>query len=216
MNKPFGRIVYKVFARALDVKDRLDAGQPVDFEATRHELLSLIRNEAEGRRLSDYSGDGVFLGARYALACWVDELFIIHCQSPWADQWKERALEFEIFRTNVAATKFWEQADIVLRHPGAPRASIAPGSDAVETFLLCVVLGFRGTHFDNPAKVREYVEELRPQLTRPIPWQSPRDLGVQTNVAPLLGRETLRRVVGVYGGLTLVLALVLLVLYRFF
>jgi type IV/VI secretion system ImpK/VasF family protein len=216
MTKPFGRIVYTVFAKALDIKDRLDAGQSLDLETVRHELLNLIRNEGEGRRLSDYGGDGVFLGARYALACWVDELFIIHCKSPWADEWKERPLEYEIFKTNVAATRFWEQADIVLRRPGAPRPSVQPGTDAVETFLLCVVLGFRGTYFDNPAKVREYVEEMRPQLTRPATWQAPRDLGVQTNVTPPVGRKMLRRVLGIYGSLTLVLALALLMLYRFF
>ena len=216
MNKPFGRIVYKVFSQALDVKDRLDRGEAVAFEAVRQELLNLIRSEGETRRMPDYGGDGIFLGARYALACWVDELFIIHCQSPWADDWKERLLEYEIFRTNLAATKFWEQADIVLRHPGSPRASIAPGPDALETFFLCVVLGFRGTYFDNPAKVREYVEEMRPQLARPAAWQPPRDLGVQTNVAPLVGRETLRRVVALYGGLTLVVGLLLLVVYQYF
>src|SRR5438105_2465956 len=159
MNKPFGRIVYKVFIRALDVKDRVDQNDPPDIEAVRQELLNLIRSEGEGRRMSDYSGDGEFLGARYALACWVDELFIMYCKPPWADQWKGRILEYEIFATRLRADKFWEQADIVLRHPGAPRASIAPGSDAVETFFLCVVLGFRGKYRDEPAKVRVYVEE---------------------------------------------------------
>jgi type VI secretion system protein ImpK len=214
MNKPFGRIVYKIIGRALDVKARLDNGEPVDIEAVRTELIGLVRSEGEGRRQPDYTGDGIFLGARFALACWVDELFIIHCPAAWADKWQERILEDEIFHTNVAATKFWEQADIVLRHPGAPRTSIAPGPDAVETFFLCIVLGFRGTYADNPAKVREYVEEMRPQLTRPAAWQGPRDLGVKTNCAPLVGRESLRRVVGTYGGLTLVVALVLLVLSR--
>ena len=53
-----------------------------------------------------------------------------------------------------------------------------------------MVLGFRGTYFDNPGKVREYVEEMRPMLTRPAAWQPPRDLGVQTNVAPLVGRQS--------------------------
>ena len=77
------------------------------------------------------------------------------------------------------------------------------------------MLGFRGTYFDNPGKVREYVEEMRPMLTRPTAWQPPRDLGVKTNVSPLVGRETLRRVVGIYGGLTLVVVLLLLALYRF-
>ena len=215
MNKPFGRIVNKVLSQSLDTKDRLDRGESPDIEAVRQQLISLIRSESEGRRLPDYAGDGVFLGARYALACWVDELFIIHCQPPWADDWKERTLDIELFGTNVAATKFWEQADIVLRRPGIPRTATQPGLEAVETFFLCTTLGFRGTYFDNPGKVREYVEEMRPMLTRPSSWQPPRDRGVQTNVSPLVGRETLRRVVGIYGGLTLLVILLLLVLYRF-
>jgi type VI secretion system protein ImpK len=215
MNKPFGRIVYKVLGQSLDIKDRLDRGESPDIEAVRQKLIALIRSESEGRRFPDYLGDGIFLGARYALACWVDELFIIHCQPPWADDWKERTLEFELFGTNVAATKFWEQADIVLRHPGAPRTATQPGLDAVETFFLCTVLGFRGTYFEKLGKVREYVEEMRPMITRPSAWQPPRDLGVKTNVAPLSGRQTLRRVVGIYGGLTLVVVLLLLALYRF-
>ena len=33
---------------------------------------------------------------------------------------------------------------------------------------------------------------------------------------PLVGRETLRRVVGIYGGLTLLVALALLVVYQYF
>ena len=215
MNKPFGRIVYKVIGESLNIKDKLDRGETPDIEAVREQLLSLIRSESEGRRLPDYIGEGAYLGARYALACWVDELFIIHCQPPWADDWKERTLEFELFGTNVAATKFWEQADIVLRHPGAARTQMQPGLDAVETFFLCTILGFRGTYFDNLSKVRQYIEEMRPMLTRPTNWQPPRDLGVQTNVTPLTGRESLRRVVGIYGGLTLVIILVLLALFRF-
>jgi len=215
MNKPFGRIVYKVLGHSLDIKHRLDGGESPDIEAVRQQLITLIRSESEGRRFPDYIGDGTFLGARYALACWVDELFIIHCQPPWADDWKERTLEYELFGTNVAATKFWDQADIVLRHTGAPRTAIQPGLDAVETFFLCTVLGFRGTHFDNSAKVHEYVEEMRPMFTRPSVWNPPRDLGVHTNVAPLLGRQSLRRAVAIYGGLSLVVALLLLALYRF-
>jgi type VI protein secretion system component VasF len=214
MNKPFGRIVYKIFGQCLDIKDRLDRGESPDLETVRQQLIALIRSEADGRRFPDYGGDGTFLGARYALACWVDELFIIHCQPPWADDWKERTIEYEIFGTNVAATKFWDQADILLRRPGAARTPTQPGPDAVETFFLCTILGFRGTHFDSTAKVREYVEEMRPVVTRSAPWQSPRDLGVKTNVAPLTGRETLRRVVAIYGGLTLVVIILLLAVSR--
>ena len=68
---------------------------------------------------TDYAGDGrTFLGARYALACWIDELFIVH--SSWADRWKPLILEQALFGSRERATKFWEQADIVLRRPECP------------------------------------------------------------------------------------------------
>jgi type VI protein secretion system component VasF len=214
MNKPFSDIVYKVISHALELKERLDRGQMPDIAAERHQLLTMIRGEGEGRRLSDYMGDGVFLGARYALACWVDELFIIHCQPPWADQWKEKTIEDEIFRTALAATKFWEQADIVLQRPGAPRSGVAPGADAAETYFLCAVLGFRGNHWDNIPRICEYVQDMRFHLASTKGWQSPQDLGVKTNVDPLLGRSALRRVVAIYGSAALAVVLALLALWK--
>ncbi len=147
MNKPMGRLVYMILTESLNVRDRLERGESLDIETVRQQLIALIRSEGEGRRLPDYGGDGTFLGVRYALACWVDELFIIHCQPPWADNWKERTLEYELFGTNIAATKFWQQADILLRRPGIPRTVSTPGPDAIETYFLCAMLGFRGHLF---------------------------------------------------------------------
>jgi len=214
MTKQFSNSVYKLFTSALDLKDRVDRGDSLDFEVERNRLLKMIE-EGKGRLHVDYSGDGIFLGARYALTCWVDELFIIHCQPPWADKWQERNLEHELFQTQLAATRFWEQADIVLGHPNAVKTTVTPGMDALETFFLCVVLGFRGTYFDDLPRVRESIQEMRNKLTQAGPWLPPRDLGVQTNVEPLEGHATLRRVVGVYGGVALVSVLVALMIYRF-
>ncbi len=84
----------------------------------------------------------------------------------------------------------------------------------METFFLCIVLGFRGRHLENPVKVREYVEEMRPQVTRTSQWPSPRDLGVKTNVEPRLGRAKLRRVIAVYGGLLVLVTFVFLILVK--
>jgi type VI secretion system protein ImpK len=214
MTKQFSNSVYKLFTSALDLKDRVDRGDSLDFEGERNRLLKMIE-EGKGRLPVDYSGDGIFLGARYALACWVDELFIIHCQPPWADKWQEKNLEHELFQTQLAATRFWEQADIVLDHPNAVKTTVTPGMDALETFFLCVGLGFRGTYFDDLPRVRESIQEMRHKLIQAGPWLSPRDLGVQTNVEPLEGHAALRRVVGVYGGVTLVSILVVLMIYQF-
>lgn len=213
MNKQFANVVYPVIAQALRLKERLDQGESADIETEQRELLEKLRPDGETRRLSDFNGDGsVFLGARYALTCWIDELFIVH--SPWSDVWNEHKLEVALFGSLVRAGRFWDQLDVALKRPNTPRPPVPPGPDALETFFLCVVLGFRGRYLNEPAKVREYVEEMRPQISRTSAFQSPRDLGVATNVEPLVGRQTLRRIIGVYGGISLVVLLVLLILGR--
>jgi type VI secretion system protein ImpK len=221
MNKPFGNVVFPVIASALDLKDRLDRGEIREnemnsrIETEQRKLLELLRADGEIRRQVDYSGDGgVFLGARYALCCWIDELFIVHTHAPWSDLWKERILELAVFGLGNSAWKFWEQLDVVLKHPNTPRPSVAPGLDALETFFLCVTLGFRGKYLDDPAKVREYIEEMRPQLSKLSTFEAPRELGVTTNVEPLVGRQKLKSVILIYGSVLLVLMLVLLVLGR--
>jgi type VI secretion system protein ImpK len=215
MTAPFRDRVYAVIDRALGLKRRLEGGtSPApDLAAEQRELIALLGPENEARRSFDYGGDGsVFLGVRYALACWIDELFILH--SPWASEWNGQKLETALYGTNNRAWMFWDQADLVLRRPGSPRTPHAPGEDAMEAFLLSIVLGFRGKLLDEPAKVREYVDDLRPQVTRGESWQSPADRGVKTNVEPLTGAAAMRRVVWLYGGLALGATLLLLIVYQ--
>ena len=56
---------------------------------------------------------------------------------------------------------------------------------------------------------------MRPQVTRTTPWPSPRDHGVKTNVEPLLGRAKVRSVIAIYGGLSLLIWIVFLILLKF-
>src|SRR5947209_13972033 len=109
----------------------------------------MLLTESEARRHPDFGGEGErpaqtpaseaapagrpFLGVRYALACWLDELLILN--SPWSAAWNERKLEAALYGTNDRAWKFWEQAEL---------AAARPTTDALEGFFLCVVLGFRG------------------------------------------------------------------------
>ena len=214
MTPQFSNVVYSVLSYALDLKERLDNGtSPApDFEVEQRELLTRLRTEIESRRLPDYGGDGtVYLGARYAMTCFIDEMFIVY--SKWGSIWNDRKLEVALYGTNDRAWKFWDQTDIVLRRPSAPRTPSPPGLDAIEAVFLCVMLGFRGKYLENPAKVKEYVEDLRPQVTRAEAWESPADRGVKTNVEPLAGRAALRRVIGIYGGLSVGAAFLLLIIY---
>jgi hypothetical protein len=56
---------------------------------------------------------------------------------------------------------------------------------------------------------------MRPQVARAADWPSPADSGVRTNVEPLIGRGSLLRAAARFGGLSLLLLLVLLVLMKF-
>jgi len=214
MTPQISNIVYSVLGYALDLKERLDRGTlpPPDLETEQRELITRLRTDIEARRMPDYGGDGtVYLGARYALTCFLDELFIGY--STWGSVWNDRKLEVSQYGSNDRAWKFWDQADIVLRRPSAPRTPSPPGLDAVEVVFLCVVLGFRGKYLENPAKIKEYVDDMRPQVTRAEAWDSPADRGVMTNVEPLAGKEALRRVVGIYGGLSVAATFFLLIVF---
>src|SRR5262245_46090739 len=98
MRKEITDLVYPVFTYALRVKAQLARGERLDFQREQSALKGLLRSEAEARRWGEYAGDpnqslsgrgsdSTFLGIRYALTCWLDEVFIY--DSPWREQWNE-------------------------------------------------------------------------------------------------------------------------------
>jgi type VI secretion system protein ImpK len=204
MNQDFARITYPVIIHALELRERLEMGETPDIETEQGKLLALLQNEAEARRLPDYGGDATFLGVRYALTCWIDELFIVY--SRWGDQWNKRKLEVTLYGgTSERAWRFWKQADI---------ARSRPGGDALEVFFLCVMLGFRGQLSGDLAKIQSWVDAVRAQVSRGGEWSAPADQGVQTNVAPLRGREVLLRRTMTLGTAAVVLGVIILFLFR--
>ena len=82
--------------------------------------------------------------------------------APWRDRewWNENKLEWEIFQTNSRYDLFYKKAK---------EAFALPQKDALETFYVCVVLGFRGLYRD-PAAAAMAAEAL----------QIPRDLQTWT------------------------------------
>ena len=136
MTPHFGELIHPVLNYALDLKQRLRNGEKPDLIAEQRILVERLRFDSAVRRMVDYVDDGGnFLGARYALTCWIDELFIVN--SSWADEWKEKVLEMDLYGTRARVWKFWEPAEIALRQPRAPLALVSPGLDAVETSFLC-------------------------------------------------------------------------------
>src|SRR5689334_16971706 len=143
MQESIAQLVHPVFGYGLQLKERLARGEALTFEIEQAALKGMLLSEIEARRWADFGGEGdqagrgrggqQFLGIRYALVCWLDEVFIR--DSPWSARWNERKLEVALSGTNDREGKFWEQAKLT---------EARSGSDAIEVFFLCVMLGFRG------------------------------------------------------------------------
>ncbi len=209
MRDEIANLVYPVLEQGMGLKDRLERGLSPDLELEQMELKRLLGSEGDARRLSDYGGESMighsvglprggggqrggdsFLGIRYALVCWLDELFIL--DSAWSTEWNERKLEVALYGTNDRAWKFWEQAR---------RAETQPGGDALEVFFLCVMLGFRGDLREDTTKLQAWVAgtQIRVSKSQAKEWQVPPELQPPSHVPPLRGRDRLQRMVLIAG-----------------
>jgi type IV/VI secretion system ImpK/VasF family protein len=198
MREEIAALVHPVIAHGLRLKERLDNGAQTSLAAEQAALTGKLQ-DPQGQRWPDFAGDAAsievtrlggervggerFLGARYALVCWLDELFILQVANrEWASAWNEKKLEEALYRTNDRAWKFWEQAR---------RSEARAGADALEVFYLCALLGFRGdlvNRLDRLQIWRHTVDE-RLGLGEGAEWASPPALKPVTNVPALRGRE---------------------------
>jgi type VI secretion system protein ImpK len=205
MREEIANLVHPVLAYGLRLKERLERAESPDFETEQSALKGLLLGELESRRYADFGGEGgdhmatgrggsvvtrrnpdQFLGIRYALTCWLDEIFIL--DSPWGGIWNERKIEEALYGTNDRAWTFWEQAKL---------AEARPGIDALEVMYLCVMLGFRGDYRDDPQGLRGWVEVTAKRISREQgkEWPVPPELDPPVNVPPLHGRSRLQRMV---------------------
>lgn len=199
MRQEIANLVHPVLAHGLHLRERLAQGEELSFETEQADILGSLLGDREARRWADFGGDdpqamrsveqeesrsGAFLGARYALACWLDELIIL--DTPWSQRWNEYKLEVRLYSSNDRAWKFWDQARL---------AADRPGLDALEVFYLCVMLGFTGELAEAPDQLATWIAATRSQLTRAreLQWRSPPGLDPGTRVPPLRGRLALRR-----------------------
>lgn len=178
MQDNFSDRVHPVLQYGLEIKRRLAAGEALDLEYVQAYLKDLLLTDEEAEANPSFGADpnrsvsGVaakvfdteglsgghrlsspFLGARYALVCWLDEIFTDG--SPFGQSWIENKLESQLYRSNDRAWKFWEQAR---------QAQSRPGSGALECFYLCVALGFRGELAEQPDKVRGWCNQTKLRL----------------------------------------------------
>jgi type VI secretion system protein ImpK len=215
MREEIGNLAHRIIAAGLELKERLARGDSPDLETEQARLKGLL-NDAEARRYADFIGEALsdqsihssrgmtqtgkaadaFLGIRYALVCWLDEVFIL--DSPWSEQWNERKLEVELYGSNERAWKFWDQA----------RKAETRSGDALEVFFLCVMLGFRGDLGERPDRLQNWVASAQALIAKGQSQELrlPDELPPPTNVPPLRGRDRLQRM-AVVGSAVLLLAI---------
>lgn len=202
MRDDIANLVNPVITYGLRLKERLERGENLDFYNEQAALKGLLMGEMEARRIPDFGGEGAdslsvsraggrrnpdqFLGIRYILTCWLDEIFI--CDSSWEAQWNERKIEEALYGTNDRAWTYWEQASL---------AEARPGCDALEVMYLCVMLGFRGDLRDKPDKLKAWADAAGKRIAREQgkEWPVPPEIDPPVNVPPLRGRERLHRMV---------------------
>lgn len=192
MREELAKNVYPVLLHGLRLKERLTRGEQPNMIVQQKELKGLLGSSNQpppwGNNLdpnvSVRGGRNPFLGVRYAVVCWLDEIFI---DSIWHREWAEDNLEYSLFRMAIRYSNFWAQEKLAESIPG--------NSDAQDAFLLCVLLGFRGELGERPEQLREWVAAARSRVLgemgrelQPIPERTP-----ESNVPLLLGVDGYRR-----------------------
>jgi type VI secretion system protein ImpK len=148
MTDAFANLVGPVFQCVVDLQERLDHGESPALQAERDRILAVL---AEAERKASASSSQLardFELARRALVYWIDEVL---SSSRWdhAIEWKQHILEWDIYEERLRADQFYEFAH---------EAETLAGTDPLETFFLCVALGFRGRYVDRPKELELWAE----------------------------------------------------------
>jgi type VI secretion system protein ImpK len=201
MRPEIAELVFPVLRKGIQVKEGLRTGTAdLQFSETQKKFLALLQEPVPDHLRSEIQGDlrsleqlkesiigsrlSVYLGIRYALACWLDEIFIE--DSPWKDLWIDNKIETTLYGTNLRASKFWEQAQ---------RAQARPTRDALEVYYLCVMLGFRGDLFGKPAELTAWREAVEAQLAsgEERTYSPPPGVKITPNVPELKGASVMQK-----------------------
>ncbi len=154
MSPNFASLIDPIILKALALVERVRRDEGTTPQVER-QLLERAFRESEAKS----SDSRAWLLAKYALACWVDDL-LISTQWSGREWWESNSLEFAFFNTHDRATQFFAKAK---------EAAQSTQRDALEVHYLCVVLGFRGLyaleeatviadHLDLPITLAEWVK----------------------------------------------------------
>ncbi len=207
MNEAYAEYVYPIIKSGLQLKGRLQRGEEPDLDSTQRQLVHLLDRRVEGIHSSDMLGDGrEWLGLRYALVCWLDEI-LIDTELPWSNEWRQHSLEFTLYRTADRAFRYPLQSEIALR---------TRNTDVVEAFFLCWMLGFRGRLRDNPEKLaREHVDPARKAIGKSLTsdWEAPPQREPRSYVPALTGLERFNKMILIWIVTAIPLAIAIVVAF---
>lgn len=225
MQDRIARVVHDVFDYGLELKQRVADKKPLSIQTEQQRLLALLQGDNELNFNRDYAGDppapqeamtdpllrNRFLGIKYALVCWLDEIFINDSPPHWSRLWTESALEVRIWGgANQRAWRFWTNA-LKANEDGR-------SADAMEVYLWSVLLGYRGDPTSEPriGNVPDWINAVKRAVIARMPkeFPLPTDREAPSNVPPLYYRERFSRMLTILSTVVL-LAVVLIVIWFF-
>jgi type VI secretion system protein ImpK len=154
---PFSNLVLPIFRRLIDLVGTLAAGgNSPSLDDVKRRVRGWIE-DAELVASVDATLSVEFEMAKYGLVGWIDELLT---DSAWGEEvgWgsEQHVLEWDLYRDHNRATKFYEHAEIAFAALTQARAS----ADPLETYLMCVTLGFRGELKFDDARFNAWVDRV--------------------------------------------------------
>jgi type VI secretion system protein ImpK len=151
MTDAFADVVMPIFQKVLHLLGQLSWGE----SRTPDEVLQLTRSwieEGARRTVSKPELSKSYELAKYGLVGWIDDLLT---ESTWGanNRWSVgvHLLEWSIFESRIHASKFYEEAK---------RAEDERDYDALEVYLLCVNLGFKGIMAYDEDDLSAWVERV--------------------------------------------------------
>ncbi len=189
-------LVHRILGQGLRLRSLLRLHREPDekfLEQEHTRLRALLSMADNALQFPDYAGDRplgesdrYFLGVRYALTCWADEV-VTRDAPEWVERWwLDKQLEALLFNRVDKSYLFWEQANLA-----EGRSEI----DALEGYYLCVMLGFRGHYRDKPGEIEQWRARVEPRIVQALnePWPAPNSRPPPKDYEPHLGRERFQR-----------------------
>lgn len=133
MTPKFAQYLDPVFMCVIESLKSINSAVTPSAEHVRRVINEEIQKAEDGLR-----EDKSWRQAKYALVCWIDELLGNATNWPGHVRWQSNTLEWDHFQKAEANEHFYVVAAEVADHPGI--------DDALETFYVCFMLGFRGLY----------------------------------------------------------------------